>query len=102
MATNVKKNRNPKESNKIPSTKGAAATAATIAVSMMATTTTDTCNEIPLPGSNISRSANSVTMGTTTKSRATQEENHVVPTFSTGKYSASMSTAFGANLLIIQ
>lgn len=52
-------------------------------------------DEIPLPGLNINASTKPVTK-VTTLSRATQDENHVVPVFGTGKYSATLSTtAFG-------
>lgn len=57
----------------------------------------DSNNAVSLPGSNIHQSANSVTKATTTVSRATHDDNHVAPTFTTGKYSASLSTAYGVN-----
>lgn len=97
IAKSVKKNKYPRESAKITSTKRAVATP----IAMPIMPTTDTSNEVPLPGSNINMSDNSVTMDTTIDSRAAQEENHAAAVFSTGKYSASMSTAFGANFSII-
>lgn len=104
-APNVKKHKNAKEATTtVTMTRPAAAgvrragtgTLMEIAAARppATITTPDMSNEVPLPGSNTQVSANSVVKGTTT-SRAPQDENHVAPTFSTGKYSASLATAFG-------
>lgn len=98
-ASNLEKNRHAKEATMASKAAGTTTTTtaeATATTIPGAVTIIDSNNEVSLPGSNMNISANSITKATIL-AHATQDENHVAPTFAPGKYSASLSTAYGAN-----